>query len=286
MTRTWLILGGNGQLGRDLQEVLADQDVTALDLPLVDITDPQSVAAALAETNPDVVINAAAYTAVDAAETDEAVATLVNGTAPGIIAAACAQRPGTRMVQVSTDYVFSGDARSPYTEDSAPDPRSAYGRSKLIGERAVREALPDDSYVVRTAWLYGRHGANFVKTMLRLESEREQLSVVDDQIGQPTWSADLARRIRALVEADAPAGTYHGTNSGQVSWHGFTQEIFRLSGADPQRVGPTTTDQFPRPAPRPAYSVLGHEGWAQAGVAPMRPWDEALAEALAAGGFR
>ncbi len=286
MTRTWLILGGNGQLGRDLQEVLADQDVTALDLPLVDITDPQSVAAALAETNPDVVINAAAYTAVDAAETDEAVATLVNGTAPGIIAAACAQRPGTRMVQVSTDYVFSGDARSPYTEDSEPDPRSAYGRSKLIGERAVREALPDDSYVVRTAWLYGRHGANFVKTMLRLESEREQLSVVDDQIGQPTWSADLARQIRALVEADAPAGTYHGTNSGQVSWHGFTQEIFRLSGADPQRVGPTTTDQFPRPAPRPAYSVLGHEGWAQAGVAPMRPWDEALAEALAAGGFR
>lgn len=281
----WLIVGGAGQLGRDLQDVLAgtSHDWVALDLPDLDITDPASVSDAVHQHEPDVVVNAAAYTAVDDAESNEAIATAVNGVGPANIAAECARRPGVRMVQVSTDYVFSGDADSPYAESAAPAPRSAYGRSKLAGEVAVRRELPDRSYIVRTAWLYGAHGANFVKTMLRLESERDQVSVVDDQIGQPTWSHDLARQIRALVEADAPVGIYHGTNSGQTSWFGFTQEIYRLIGADPDRVTPTTTDQFPRPAARPAYSVLGHGSWG-AGSAPaaMRPWQEAVAEALPA----
>lgn len=283
---TWLIAGGNGQLGRDLTEVLADQEVVALDLPDLDITDPASIADVLDGTTPDVVVNAAAYTAVDAAETDEGTANRVNGVAPGLLAQACAARAGTRLVQVSTDYVFAGDATQPYPEAATPDPRSAYGRSKLLGEEAVVQALPDRSYIVRTAWLYGRHGANFVKTMLRLAGEPDTLEVVDDQVGQPTWSWDLAAQIRLLVEAEAPAGIYHGTNSGRTSWFGLTREIFRLSGLDPERVQPTTTDKFPRPAPRPAFSVLGHDAWAQVGLAPMRSWDEALEEALAGGGFR
>lgn len=276
----WLIVGGAGQLGQDLQDVLADQQFVALDLPDIDITDADSIAAAFESHEPDVVVNAAAYTAVDAAEGDEETATLINGLGPGLLATACADHPGISMVQVSTDYVFSGIAETPYRESAQPDPRSVYGRSKLIGEQRVRSVLPDHSHIVRTAWLYGEHGANFVKTMLRLESERDTVAVVDDQVGQPTWSLDLARQIRALVESGAPAGIYHGTNSGAVSWFGLTREIFRLIGADPERVLPTTTDAFPRPAPRPAFSVLAHDAWTQAGLPEMRPWAEALAEAL------
>jgi dTDP-4-dehydrorhamnose reductase len=279
---SWLILGGNGQLGRDLQAVLADRVVAALDLPAVDITDPDSVRQAVVDSEADVVVNAAAYTAVDAAETDEATATLVNGAAPGIIAGVLRDFPGTRLVQVSTDYVFPGDSTSPYREDEPTGPRSAYGRSKLAGERAVLEVLPERSYVIRTAWLYSQHGSNFVKTMLRLEREHDTVSVVDDQAGQPTWSHDLAEQIRRMVDAAAPVGVYHGTNSGQTTWFGFTREIFRLAGADPDRVRPTTTEAFPRPAPRPAFSVLGHDRWAAAGLTPMRDWDEALREALPA----
>jgi dTDP-4-dehydrorhamnose reductase len=251
-----------------------------MDLPDLDITDHRSVEAALAECQPDVVVNAAAYTAVDDAEAAEELATAVNGTAPGVLATAVSGRPGVRLVHISTDYVFPGTAATPYAEDAEPGPESAYGRSKLIGERAVLTALPGRSFVVRTAWLYGEHGTNFVKTMLRLESERDEVAVVTDQIGQPTWSRDLAGQIRLMIDRDAPAGIFHGTNSGAVSWFGFTQEIFRLAGADPARVRPTTSDAFPRPAPRPSYSVLGHDRWQAVGLPPMRPWDEALAEAL------
>lgn len=277
---SWLILGGNGQLGRDLVTVLADSQVTALDLPEVDITDADSVRGALVDTTPDVVVNAAAYTAVDAAESDETTATAVNGEAPGVIARVLRDFPTTRLVQVSTDYVFSGDASAPYDEDAPTGPKSAYGRSKLAGERVVLDVLPQRSYVIRTAWLYGQHGSNFVKTMLRLERERDTVSVVDDQVGQPTWSRDLAGQIRRMVAADVPPGIYHGTSTGQTTWYDFTREIFRLAGADPDRVLPTTTAAFPRPAPRPAYSVLGHDQWAAVGVSPMRPWQEALGEAL------
>lgn len=275
---TWLVLGGNGQLGRDLQRVLPE--CVALDLPEVDITDAASVRQALRASQASVVVNAAAYTAVDAAEDDETTATLVNGIAPGIIAREVAAVPGARLVQVSTDYVFSGDARQPYAEDGPTGPASAYGRSKLLGEREVVAALPQRSYIVRTAWLYGQNGSNFVRTMLRLEAERDTIDVVDDQVGQPTWSLDLAGAIRNLAEARAPAGIYHGTNSGTASWFDLTREIFRLIGADPDRVRPTTTDAFPRPAPRPAFSVLGHDAWQRVGLSPMRPWQEALRTAL------
>ncbi|TXH43447.1 MAG: dTDP-4-dehydrorhamnose reductase [Actinobacteria bacterium] len=278
----WLVVGCNGQLGRDLMQVLpaAGHAAVGLDLPDIDITDEASVAAAMTAHAPDVVVNAAAYTAVDAAEADEDTALRINGHGPAVLAAAVAARPGTRLVQVSTDYVFDGTATEPYAEEAPITPASAYGRTKAAGEEAVLAALPDTGYVVRTAWLYAVNGSNFVKTMLRLEQSHDTLSVVDDQRGQPTWSRDLAEQILLLVDADAPAGIYHGTASGDTTWFGFTRRIFELADKDPQRVLPTTTDKFPRPAPRPAYSVLGHDRWADAGLAPMRPWDAALAEAL------
>lgn len=278
----WLVIGAAGMLGHDLLDVAsaAGHHVTGLDLPEIDITVPDSVRAALAATTPDVVVNAAAYTAVDAAEEHEDLAMRVNGEGPRVLAEAIAHQPRTRLVHVSTDYVFSGQASEPYDESALPDPRSAYGRTKLAGEQAVRAALPDRGFIVRTAWLYGVHGPNFVRTMLALEASKPSVSVVDDQRGQPTWSHDLAHQIVALVGAGAPAGIYHGTSSGDTTWFGLTREIYRLIGADPQRVQPTTTEAFPRPAPRPAYSVLGHARWTEIGVAPIRDWRDALAAAL------
>jgi dTDP-4-dehydrorhamnose reductase len=276
-----LVTGANGQLGSELVARYAarDDEVLGVDLPEVDITSAESVAAVFSSFEPDVVINCAAWTAVDAAEENEAGALAVNGEGPRVLARACADA-GAWLVQISTDYVFSGEASSPYAEEAEPDPRSAYGRTKLAGEIAVQEELPESHYIVRTAWLYGHRGSNFVKTMLRLESERDTIDVVDDQVGQPTYAGDLAAQIVALIDARPTAGTFHGTNSGEVSWHGFTQEIFELIGADPNRVVAVTSEQFVRPAPRPAYSVLGHERWAEAGLAPMRDWRAAIAEAL------
>ena len=280
-----LVTGANGQLGSELVRLYAARsgdEVLGIDLPELDITSTESVAHTVSEFKPDVVINCAAWTAVDAAEENEPAAMAVNGEGPEKLAAAC-RVTGAWLVQISTDYVFSGEASSPYDEDASPDPQSAYGRTKLAGEMAVQSMLPDAHYIVRTAWLYGHEGSNFVKTMLRLESERETIDVVDDQIGQPTYAADLAAQIVALVDARPAAGTFHGTNSGEVSWHGFTQEIFRQIGANPARVVAVTSEQFVRPAPRPAYSVLGHRRWAEAGLTEMRDWREAITEAMQRG---
>ncbi|MDQ1701410.1 MAG: dTDP-4-dehydrorhamnose reductase, partial [Frankiaceae bacterium] len=238
-----------------------------------DVTSPDSVAAAVAGA--EVVVNCAAYTKVEDAETDEATALAIIGAGPGVVAAACAAS-GARLVHISTDYVFPGDATTPYDEDTPTGPRSAYGRTKLAGELAVLAALPDRSWIVRTAWLYGAYGPNFVATMRRLEASRDTVDVVDDQRGQPTWTVDLATQISLLVDADAPAGIYHGTSSGETTWHGLASEVFALAGADPSRVHPTTSAAFVRPAPRPAYSVLGHRRWAEAGLAPIRDRREAL----------
>jgi len=282
----WLITGSYGQLGTDLQAVLAatpEDVVRAVDLDVLDITDSAAVSATVDEFAPDVLVNAAAFTAVDAAEENEALAFRVNATGPAVLAAAIA-RNGGRLVHVSTDYVFAGEGTRPYEVDDAPDPRSAYGRTKLAGERAVRELLPDASYVVRTAWVYGGTGANFVKTMVRLEDERESVSVVDDQRGSPTWSADLARALVELARSSATPGVYHCTGTGDTTWFGFTQAIFGELGADPARVLPTTTDAFPRPAPRPAYSVLSDAAWRAAGLTPMPGWRDALHTAFAAVG--
>ncbi len=265
----WLVVGAHGMLGRDLLDVLrtAGRDVVGLGRAELDLTAAEAARAAVVGF--DVVVNAAAWTAVDDAETHEAEAFDVNATgAANLARAAAAAR--ARLVHVSTDYVFDGTGTEPYAEDAPIAPRSAYGRTKGAGEWAVRAEAPDH-LIVRTAWLYGAHGGCFPKTMARLGAEKDRLAVVDDQVGQPTWTRDLADLIVRLVDAEAPAGTYHGTSSGQTSWFGFTQRILAEAGL-PTPVEPTTSDRFPRPAPRPAYSVLGHEALRRAGVEPISDW--------------
>jgi dTDP-4-dehydrorhamnose reductase len=276
----YLITGAHGMLGRDLQAALDGRNVTALGRADLDVTDLDAVRAAV--RGHDVVINAAAYTKVDDAESDEDAAYAVNATGAGNLAAAAAEA-GAVLVQVSTDYVFNGRARAPYDEAEPHDPISAYGRTKAAGERLALENNPGRTYVVRTAWLYGAHGPNFAKTMLRLAADRDTLSVVNDQHGQPTWTADLAAQIVALLDSGAPAGVYHGTNAGRASWFDFAQAVFRVKDLDPNRVKPTDSSTFQRPAPRPGYSVLGHDAWTRAGIAPMRDWQDALADAARSG---
>ncbi|WP_108250543.1 dTDP-4-dehydrorhamnose reductase [Planctomonas deserti] len=279
---TYLITGATGMLGADLQSVLSGRPVTALGRADLDVTDADAVRAAVA--GHDVIINAAAYTRVDDAETHEDEAYAVNATGAAVLAAAAAET-GAALVQVSTDYVFNGRATSPYSEDEQHDPISAYGRTKAEGERLALQNNPGRTYIVRTAWLYGANGPNFPRTMLRLAADREVVSVVNDQYGQPTWTADLAAQIVAMLDAGAPAGVYHGTNSGRASWFDFAQAVFLANGLDPDRVKPTDSSTFQRPAPRPAFSVLGHSGWERAGLAPMRDWKDALADAVRSGVF-
>ena len=274
-----LVTGAGGMLGRDLVDVLraAGSEVTAVTRGELDVSDATAVGDAL--PGHEVVVNAAAWTDVDGAEEHEAEATRVNGLGPQLLAAACAA-VGARLVHVSTDYVFDGTATSPYAEEEPLAPRSAYGRSKAAGETAVRQLLPTSSYIVRTAWLYGEHGPNFVRTMANLEASRDVVDVVDDQVGSPTWSLEVARGISRLLAAGAPAGTYHATAAGQTSWFGLARAVFEELGADPERVRPTTTDMFPRPAPRPAYSVLGHCAWSRAGLEPLGDWRAMLHDAV------
>lgn len=271
---TWLVIGAAGQLGTDLMEMLGDGAV-GLDVPDIDITDVDSVSDAVFAANPSVVVNCAAYTQVDDAQNDRFAAELVNATGVANVAQAASS---ARLIQLSTDYVFDGTATSPYPEDATPNPMSVYGRTKLAGERAALRH--PDAYVVRTAWMYGVHGRNFVKTMIDLEQTRDTLDVVDDQVGQPTWSRDLAAQIVLLGQSDAPAGIYHATNCGQTSWFGLARAVFDLVGADARRVRPARTADVPRPAPRPAYSVLAGQRWADAGLPAMRPWEAALAQAV------
>ncbi|MFI6761228.1 dTDP-4-dehydrorhamnose reductase [Micromonospora sp. NPDC050417] len=285
----WLVTGAGGMLGQDLVTALAGtggRQVTAATRAELDLTDADAVLAAV--KGHDVVVNAAAWTNVDGAETQEDAATAINGEGVAHLARACEQA-GARLLHVSTDYVFPGNATSPYPEDAPTAPLNAYGRGKLVGEQAVTRLLPETGYVVRTAWLYGTHGRNFVNTMLRLAAEREHLDVVDDQLGQPTWSYALAQRLVALGDAAlagrAPAGIYHGTASGQTTWYGLARAVFALRGLDPARIRPTTSEHYRLPAARPAYSVLGHERWQAAGLSPMPDWHEMLSDALAERGL-
>ncbi len=259
-------------LGRDLVDVLraGGHEVSAAGRAELDITDAEALTRAVA--GHDAVVNAAAYTAVDAAESDEACAHALNAVAPGRSAAA-AHAAGARFVHVSTDYVFDGSAAEPYAEDAPTSPASAYGRTKAAGEEAVRAAHPH-ALVVRTAWLYGAGGGCFPRTIAAAAAERGHLDVVDDQVGQPTWARDVADVVLRLLAADAPGGTYHATSSGRVSWCGFARAVVGAAGMDPAIVAPTTSDAFTRPAPRPAWSVLGHAALEQAGLAPIGPWEE------------
>jgi dTDP-4-dehydrorhamnose reductase len=278
----YLVTGARGMLGSDLVEALFGRDVTILARADLDVTDRSAVFDAV--EGHDVVLNAAAFTRVDDAETHEDEALAVNGTAVALLAEATAAH-GSKLVTISTDYVFDGTATEPYDESTPLDPLNAYGRSKAAGERLALTANPGGTFVVRTAWLYGAHGPNFASTMLRLAATHDTVSVVDDQVGQPTWTNDLAAQIVALVDADAPAGVYHGTNSGRASWYKFAQAVFEINGLDPDRVKPTDSSQFVRPAPRPSFSVLGHDAWRRAGLVAMRPWHEALTEAAGTGVF-
>jgi len=282
----WLVVGSAGMLGRQLVADLtaAGANVSTLTRSQLDVTDAPAVTAAVREAGADIVVNTTAYTAVDAAETDEAQALAVNGDGPANLAAACAAT-GSGLLHMSTDYVFPGDATTPYAEDARTGPATAYGRTKLVGEQRVRELLPDRSAIVRTAWLYGPGGANFVSTMLRLERERDHVDVVDDQHGQPTSTAVVSKALRdlgPLVAAGAAAGAFHATCSGATTWFGLARKAFELAGADPDRVRPTDSSTFKRPAPRPSYSVLSHARWAEVGLRAPLDWEQALEEAFPA----
>lgn len=293
MTLALLVTGAHGMLGQALlARAHRASDVAfarGLGRAALDVTDPFAVRDVVEEwarvvrsdslAHKAFVVNCAAWTKVDDAETHEAEAYAVNAAAPAVLASACAAaRVG--LVQLSTDYVFPGDATAPYDVDDPTGPRTAYGRTKLAGEEAVRELLPDASWVVRTAWLYGAGGPSFVRTMAALEHSRETVDVVDDQVGSPTWTWDLAEGLLALARSSAPAGAYHATNAGQATWFDLAQAVFEELGADPGRVRRTDSASFVRPATRPSYSVLSDRAWVEAGLPPLRPWREALAEAF------
>ena len=265
-------------LGTDLVTLLRSvgESVTAADRRTLDVTDRAAVESLV--PGHEVVVNTAAWTAVDDAEDHEAAATAVNGEGPRLLAAS-AREHGARLVHVSTDYVFDGSATAPYREDAVTRPASAYGRSKAAGEHAVRKELPGGHLLIRTAWLYGAHGRCFPKTIAALARTRSEVSVVDDQVGQPTWTADVASMIVRLVRSNAPAGTYHATSSGRCSWFDFARAVVTSAGLDPAIVTATTSDAFVRPAPRPAYSVLGHDAFTRLGVEPIGPWDQRWAAA-------
>jgi len=280
----WLITGGSGQLGWAMQKELSSRGLNfiATKSSELDITKPLKINQLVDSIKPGVIVNTAAWTDVDGAETNQSGAYSVNALGSQNLAIA-ASKIGARLVQVSTDYVFSGENTAPWCENAAHNPQSVYGSTKSEGERFVQASLPADSYVVRTAWLYSAEGKNFSKTMTNLASNSAgEVKVVSDQLGQPTFAGDLAKQIVELVLSGAPVGVYHGTNSGQSTWFEFAQEIFKLIGADISRLIPVSTSEYPRPAKRPSYSVLGHAAWANTTVPVMRDWRIALAEAMPA----
>ncbi len=258
-------------LGFDVVSVLRSSGHTVMALGSADLDIRDATACSDAFRQVDAVVNAAAWTDVDGAESQEGAAFAVNAIGAANVARACAQS-GTALVHVSTDYVFNGTATQPYSVETPLVPVNAYGRTKAAGEWAVRAEHPE-AHVVRTAWLYGEHGTNFVSMMLRLARDRETVEVVDDQRGQPTWTRDLAGLLRDLVVQRADPGVHHGTSSGDGSWFELARETFRLAGLEPGRVRPVSSVMFPRPAARPAYSVLDNAG-------ALPDWRDALRRAL------
>lgn len=281
-----IILGAKGMLGRDLGRVFYDFAPYLLDKDELDITNEKGTSALLGHLKPDVIINAAAYTDVDGCETNRDIAMKVNGEAPRHLAQA-AKDVGAIFIHYSTDYVFDGSKSEGYSEDDEPassgqgGPLNFYGESKLAGERAVRE-VGGDYYLIRASWLFGTNGKNFIETMIRLSQEKDELRVVNDQHGKPTFSLDLARQTRGLVERKEDFGVYHITNEPATTWYDFAREIIQKR-ADPARsvsVTPCSSDEFPRLAKRPNYSILLNTK-----LPPLRSWQEALTEYMFAKDF-
>ncbi|WP_027860217.1 dTDP-4-dehydrorhamnose reductase [Marmoricola sp. URHB0036] len=270
---TWLVTGAQGMLGTDVCATLTERGIehTAAGRHDLDLTDEAAVARAVA--GHDVVVNCAAWTDVDLAESHLAEAIAVNEVGAARLAR-LAHDAGALPVQVSTDYVFDGEARSPYDEDAPVRPRTVYGRTKAAGELSLRMVAPERHLVVRTAWLYGAHGSCFPRTIARLARERGTVDVVEDQVGQPTWTKDVADLVVRLVQADAPTGIWHATSGGETSWFGFAREVVAAAGLSPDIVRPTDSTAFPRPAARPAYSVLGHDRLREHGIDPIGPWQD------------
>lgn len=273
------VTGASGQLGTDLVDLFQEKgfEVFGISSKDLDITDALAVNRFILEKDPDIIIHSAAYTKVDQAERDRDEAYAVNAYGTRNIAMA-ARTCSAKLIYISTDYVFDGLSRVPYNEFSPTSPQSVYGKSKLAGEQFVREWIPQH-YIIRTSWLFGKHGPNFVNTMLRLAEERTQLNVVHDQFGSPTYAVDLAEFILQLLDKEL-YGTYHVSNTGICTWYEFSKEIFQQAGLYHVQVNPVTTSQFPRPAPRPAYSVMDHMAIRLNGLKDLRHWKEALSAFL------
>ena len=284
----WLVTGASGQLGSELVRRLdaLDCPVFALSHADLDTANEESIEAALDRHTPQYVLNAAAYTNVDGAETDAVAAWVTNACGPRTLAEVIARRPNTFLAHISTDYVFGlpSESRKPWDESDSVNPLNEYGRSKAAGEQAVREILPGRCVIVRTAWLYQPGHPNFVSTMVDRALAGIPSRVVADQWGQPTWARDVADHVVSiaarLADGRAPAGTYHATNSGRATWFTLARRIYEQTGADVDHVTPITSSQILRAAARPPWSVLGHEAWSLAGMASPRHWEQALDEAL------
>lgn len=277
-----LVTGCNGQLGNEMQLLQAEhaQHVWLnTDVNELDITDKAAIERFVEANEIGGIVNCAAYTAVDKAETDPLMARKLNAEAPAHLAEAVVRRGGW-MVQVSTDYVFDGTKHTPYVESDEPCPNSVYGQTKLEGEQAVMQLCPK-AMIIRTAWLYSEFGNNFVKTMIRLGKEREKLGVIFDQIGTPTYAHDLATAIMTAIDKGITPGVYHFSNEGVTSWYDFTKSIHRLSGINTCKVSPLHTEEYPTPACRPAYSVLDKTKIKDTYGMEIPHWEESLAKCIA-----
>ena len=279
--KMWLVVGANGQLGRCMTELLEVKATAyvAMDHRQLDITDSALVRNVLEEYKPTIVLNAAAWTAVDDAEEHEADALRVNAHGPANLALS-SSRISARLIHISTDYVFNGQASTPYTVNSPTEPMNAYGRTKLAGEKVVLESLDRNNCVVRTAWLYSEHGKNFAKTMAVRALRGEPVRVINDQLGQPTSAHDVGQLIWSISQLEKMPSIVHGTNAGQATWFQFAQEIYTQLGADPALVSPVDSSAFPTIAKRPAYSVLDHADFTSWGLRPMQNWKKGLTDSI------
>jgi dTDP-4-dehydrorhamnose reductase len=278
----FLITGAGGQLGQSLQARLkmSEVQVIALERNQLDITDVSKVKDCIEFHKPDVVINTSAYTNVEQAEKHPELVFLVNKQGPTNLAQAC-QKINSRFVHFSSDYVFSGISKEAWKVNSETVPLSVYGKSKLAGEEGVMHCYPEKSIVIRTAWLYSPFGKNFYKTILNLAlNDDRQVTVVDDQIGQPTNSLDLTDLTLDAIFKKVPSGIYHGTNSGAASWYDFAIQIFQLANADTSRVVPIRTHDFGSQVPRPIYSVLDNSSWLDVGISPLGPWERSVSNSF------